>query len=61
MENERKKDEGEQKLDIERAKLVQDQVNFDEKMDQNESLARLRAGVSLAKSGVQKMKVMTKN
>jgi hypothetical protein len=61
MENERKKDEGEQKLDIERAKLVQDQVNFDEKMDQNESLAGLRAGVSLAKSGVQKMKVMTKN
>ena len=59
MENERKKDEGEQKLDIERAKLVQDQVNFDEKMDQNESLAGLRAGVSLAKSGVQKMKVMT--
>ncbi len=61
MENERKKEEGEQKLDIERAKLVQDQVNFDEKMDQNESLAGLRAGVSLAKSGVQKMKVMTKN
>ena len=61
MENERKKDEGEQKLDIERAKLVQDQVNFDEKMDQNESLAGLRAGVSLAKSGVQKMKGMTKN
>ena len=61
MENERKKDEGEQKLDIERAKLVQDQVTHDEKMEQNESLAGLRAGVSLAKSGVQKMKVMTKN
>ena len=59
MENERKKEEGEKKLEIERAKLVQDQVNFDEKMEQNESLAGLRAGVSLAKSGVQKMKVMT--
>jgi len=61
MENERKKEEGEQKLEIERAKLVQDQVTHDEKMEQNESLAGLRAGVSLAKSGVQKMKVMTKN
>ena len=61
MENERKKDEGEQKLEIERAKLVQDQVTHDEKMDQNEDLAGLRAGVSLAKAGVSKMKVMTKN
>ena len=61
MENERKKDEGEQKLEIERAKLVQDQVTHDEKMEQNEDLAGLRAGVSLAKAGVSKMKVMTKN
>jgi hypothetical protein len=61
MENERKKDEGEQKLEIERAKLVQDQVTHDEKMEQNEDLAGLRAGVSLAKAGVSKMKVMTNN
>jgi hypothetical protein len=61
MENERKKEEGEQKLEIERAKLVQDQVTHDEKMDQNEDLAGLRAGVSLAKAGVSKMKVMTEN
>ena len=61
MENERKKEEGEQKLDIERAKLVQDQVTHDEKMEQNEDLAGLRAGVSLAKAGVSKMKVMTNN
>ena len=59
MENERKKEEGEQKLEIERAKLVQDQVTHDEKMEQNEDLAGLRAGVSLAKAGVSKMKVMT--
>jgi hypothetical protein len=61
MENERKKEEGEQKLEIERAKLVQDQVTHDEKMEQNEDLAGLRAGVSLAKAGVSKMKVMTEN
>jgi hypothetical protein len=61
MENERKKEEGEQKLEIERAKLVQDQVNFDEKMEQNDEHQSLRAGVSLAKSGISQMKVMTGN
>ena len=61
MENERKKDEGEQKLEIERAKLVQDQVKFDEKMEQNDEHQSLRAGVSLAKSGISKMQVMTGN
>jgi len=61
MENERKKDEGEQKLEIERAKLVQDQIKFDEKMEQNDEHQSLRAGVSLAKSGISKMQVMTGN
>ena len=32
--------------------------NFDEKLEQNEDLAKLRAGVSLAKSGIQQAKVM---
>ena len=32
--------------------------NFDEKLEQNEDLAKLRAGVSLAKSGIQDAKVM---
>mgnify|MGYP007103419460 CR=1 FL=1 len=31
---------------------------FDEKLEQNEDLAKLRAGVSLAKSGVQQAEVM---
>ncbi len=61
MENERKKEEGEQKLEIERAKLVQDQVKFDEKMEQNDEHQSLRAGVSLAKSGISQMKVMSGN
>jgi hypothetical protein len=30
----------------------------EDKMDQNEDLAKLRAGVSLAKTGVQQAKVM---
>ena len=33
-------------------------VNFDEKLEQNEDLAKLRAGVSLAKTGIQDAKIM---
>ena len=53
MENERKKDEGEKKFDLDRAKLLQARQLSKDKMDQNEKLAKLRAGVSLAKSGNQ--------
>jgi hypothetical protein len=53
MENQRKKDEGEQKIDLDRAKLMQSRQLAEDKMEQNESLAKLRAGVSLAKSGNQ--------
>jgi len=53
MENQRKKDEGEQKADLDRAKLMQSRQLAEDKMEQNESLAKLRAGVSLAKSGNQ--------
>jgi hypothetical protein len=53
MENERKKDEGEKKFDLDRAKLLQARQLTEDKMDQNEKLAKLRAGVSLAKSGNQ--------
>ena len=53
MENQRKKDEGEQKIDLDRAKLMQSRQLAEDKMDQNENLAKLRAGVSLAKSGNQ--------
>jgi hypothetical protein len=53
MENERKKDEGEQKMDLDRAKLLQARQLNEDKLDQNEKLAKLRAGVSLAKSGNQ--------
>jgi hypothetical protein len=53
MENQRKKDEGEQRIDLDRAKLMQSRQLAEDKMDQNENLAKLRAGVSLAKSGNQ--------
>ena len=49
MENERKKDADESKADLDRAKLVQAREIFDDKLEQNQDLAELRAGVSLAK------------
>jgi len=61
MENERKKQADMAQMDLNRAKLVQAKDNFDKKLDQNEDLAKLRAGVSLAKTGVQQAKVMVED
>ncbi len=58
MENERKKMNDEATQDLNRAKLMQAQELAEDKMDQNEDLAKLRAGVSLAKSGAQQAAVV---
>ena len=58
MENERKKRYDESREDLDRAKLMQAKDLAEDKMEQNEDLAKLRAGVSLAKSGVQQMAVI---
>ena len=58
MENERKKEYDKAQNDIARARLMQSGENFDEKLEQNEDLAKLRAGVSLAKQGIQDAKIM---
>ena len=58
MENERKKDNDKAQNDLAVARLMQSTENFEDKLDQNEDLAKLRAGVSLAKSGVDQAKVM---
>ena len=58
MENERKKMNDEANQDLNRAKLMQAQEIAEDKLEQNEDLAKLRAGVSLAKTGVQQAKVM---
>jgi hypothetical protein len=50
MENERRRDADQNKAELDRAKLVQARDIVDEKMEQNEKLAKLRAGVSLAKA-----------
>ena len=58
MENERKKDNDKAQQDLARARLVQQGDIAEDKMEQNEDLAKLRAGVSLAKTGIDQAKVM---
>ena len=58
MENERKKQADEANQDLNRAKLMQAGQIAEEKLEQNEDLAKLRAGVSLAKQGIQQAQVM---
>jgi len=53
MENERKREADESKAELDRAKLMQAKDISEDKLEQNEDLAKLRAGVSLAKSGMQ--------
>jgi hypothetical protein len=61
MENERKKDNDEAQIDLARARLMQQGEIAEDKMEQNEDLAKLRAGVSLAKSGVDQAAVIMKD
>ena len=58
MENERKKDNDQAQIDLARARLMQQGDIAEDKMEQNEDLAKLRAGVSLAKTGIDQAKVM---
>jgi hypothetical protein len=61
MENERKREADQTKADFDRAKLMQARDLAEDKMDQNEELAELRANTSLAKSGIQQMSVIDEN
>ena len=48
-ENSRKEEEGQEKINIDKMKAMMNQQQHEEKLEQNEDLAGLRAGVSLAK------------
>ena len=50
MENERKAKEAEERINLDKARTMMDQEFKEDKLEQNEKLAKLRAGVSLAKS-----------
>ena len=54
MENERKKMNDEANQDLNRAKLMQAQDIAEDKLDQNEELAELRANTSIEKTLLQK-------
>ena len=58
MENDRKREADETKANFDRAKLMQARELAEDKMDQNEELAELRANTSLAKAGVKEMSVL---
>jgi hypothetical protein len=57
MENERKKKEMEERINLDKMKAMMNQSNQEDKLEQNEELAKLRAGISLAKMGVQQAKI----
>ena len=58
MENQRKKEADMAQMELNRAKLMQAKDLSDKKLEQNEDLAKLRAGISLAKTGIDQAKVM---
>ena len=57
MENERKKVNDEERINLDKIKAMMNQANQEEKLEQNEDLAKLRAGVSLAKMGINQAKI----
>jgi hypothetical protein len=52
MENQRKKEYDDEKINIDKAKLVQDRDLTEDKLEQNEELAELRADTSLTKQAM---------
>jgi len=50
MENERKKQEAQDRINLDKMKAMMNQMNQEEKLDQNEDLAELRAKTSLDKT-----------
>ncbi len=58
--NQRKEEEGEDKLNLERAKMLQAKEIAEDKMEQNDEHQKLRASVSLAKDGIKNMQATIK-
>ncbi len=54
QENARKKQEGEERLNLDKMRAMMNQQNQDEKLDQNEELAKLRANTSIEKTILSK-------
>ena len=54
QENARKKQEGEERINLDRMRAMMNQENQDEKLEQNEDLAKLRANTSIEKTILSK-------
>jgi len=54
QENQRKKDEGEERINLDKMRAMMNQENQDEKLEQNEELAKLRANTSIEKTILSK-------
>jgi hypothetical protein len=54
QENARKKDESDRRFDLDKMRAMMNQQNTDEKLDQNEELAQLRADTSIEKTILSK-------
>ena len=54
QENERKRMEGEERLNLDQMRAMMNQENQDEKLEQNEDLAKLRANTSIEKTILSK-------
>ena len=54
QENARKKQEGEERINLDRMRTMMNQENQDEKLEQNEELAKLRANTSIEKTILSK-------
>jgi uncharacterized protein involved in exopolysaccharide biosynthesis len=53
MENERKKQEAEERLNLDKMKSMMNQMTDQQKLEQNEELANLRADTSITKTVLQ--------
>jgi hypothetical protein len=59
-EEERKREEGEQKAEMDALKLLQNRQLAEDKLEQDDEHAKMRASVSLAKDGIKQMQATIK-
>jgi len=59
MENERKKKESEDKINLDKLRVMSNRQVADEKLEQTDDLTKLKIGVDLAKQGMQNTKIIT--
>ena len=60
-EEERKREEGESKAEMDALRLVSNRQIAEDKLQQDDNHAKLRASVSLAKDGIKQMKAVVKD